>query len=572
MGIKLLPSVFFLTAFLVGSPGLSQDLVYQFQGDPNTDFGVSVATADDINQDGFPDILVGASRADGGRGSVYYYSGKTGAQLLVLSGEADGDDFGYSVSGLGDIDGDGFGNFLVGARRVGQLGRVYIYSGPVGALVAALDGETIGDSFGFWVDGAGDVDQDEYEDFIVGAPSFDHQGVGNSGRAYVYSGADLTPIHIFSGTGGSQRIGASVASAGDIDLDGHDDVIIGADGLGPGGFLYSGQSGSILYPIPGVHIYVGGAGDVNADGYPDFMAKTHSNFAFVYSGLDGSTIQSFSATHAVGGVGDVDNDGYDDVVGTSEPGATQVASGASGTFFPALPPATSLGGGRDFNRDGFNDVVIGRYESDTVWVYSMITAPQVTGIDIDRTRYTSTTPATITGSHFALGSNLEVLFNDVPSPSVSIVNDTTIVCEAPPNRPGPATVLVRNNLGEDSIASAFCYTPAILNVTEGDFHPGGYFVVRYLCDPGDTIFAIVGALPCVSISTPPFDGTLSLLPFNTLFLYQAWPFDQYPFDENIPDDPSLGGLQAGLQALIGPQLLGPGPDAAWTNCVTLSIH
>jgi hypothetical protein len=107
----------------------------------------------------------------------------------VFTGEAAGDSLGYSVSGAGDVNNDGYDDLIVGAPRsdVGgtDAGQAYVYSGQTGAILWTFTGEASGDEFGYSVSAAGDVNNDGYDDVIVGAPHKEAAG-GNAGRAYVY--------------------------------------------------------------------------------------------------------------------------------------------------------------------------------------------------------------------------------------------------------------------------------------------------------------------------------------------------------------------------------------------------
>ena len=122
-----------------------------------------IVVAGDVNGDGKTDFIVGAHAADpGGRsaaGSAYVYSGAGGVLLYQRDGGAAGDQFGYSVSAAGDVNGDGKADFIVGAHAADPGGRsaagsAYVYSGAEGSILHQRDGETAGDQFGTSVGGA----------------------------------------------------------------------------------------------------------------------------------------------------------------------------------------------------------------------------------------------------------------------------------------------------------------------------------------------------------------------------------------------------------------------------------
>jgi hypothetical protein len=199
-----------------------------------------------------------------------------------------------------------------------------------------------------------------------------------------------------------------------------------------------------------------------------------------------------------------------------------------------------------------------------------VLAPTVDAVVPDRTRYDQPVHTTVTGRNFARGSGTAVLFGGAPASNVVVVDDQTITCDAPTGSPGPADVTVSDTLGADTLVGGFTYTPAITIL--GTPQIGSSITIRYLCGPGDGLFAIYGAPPPVSVTTAPYDGTLCILPFHVLFYVPSWPFDQFDLNGTIPDEPSLSGVEVLLQALIGPSLTKAPWDASWTNCALLTIQ
>ncbi len=325
-------------------------------------FGISVATAGDVNGDGFADLIVGASQNDAGglnAGRAYVYFGGPGADGvadLVFTGAAAGDNFGVSVGTAGDVNGDGYDDVIVGASANDaagvDAGRAYVFFGGPGADAVAdltLTGAAAGDRFGNRVGAAGDVNGDGYGDVIVGATLNDAAGT-NAGRAYVFFGgaspdavADLT----LTGAAAGDQFGCAVGSAGDVNEDGYDDVIVGAaynDAAGTDAgraYLYfggaspnavadlvlTGRAAGDLFGLS-----VGTAGDVNHDGHDDLIVSAPYNDAcatdagavyifFGGPGLDGVadlTLTGLAAGDAFGysaqTAGDVDGDGYHDII------------------------------------------------------------------------------------------------------------------------------------------------------------------------------------------------------------------------------------------------------------------
>jgi hypothetical protein len=119
-----------------------------------------------------------------------------------LNGELDGDRFGEAVAVIGDVNHDGYADLLIGAPRNGATGdyagRVYLYSGADRTQLDFKSGAAAGDNFGASVAGAGDVNGDGYVDYIIGAPYHDAVA-SDAGRAYVFSGADGALLYTFDG-------------------------------------------------------------------------------------------------------------------------------------------------------------------------------------------------------------------------------------------------------------------------------------------------------------------------------------------------------------------------------------
>ena len=278
--------------------GQTGALLWTFTGEAAGDrFGVSVSGAGDVNNDGYEDLMVGAYTNDAGgiwAGRAYVYSGQTGALLWTFTGEAAADNFGNSVSGAGDVNSDGYDDLIVGAwlndAGGASAGRAYVYSGQTGVLLWTFTSEAAGDSFGVSVSGAGDVNNDGYDDLIVGAYGNDAGG-DDAGRAYVYSGQNGALLRTFTGAAAGDHFGVSVSGAGDVNNDGYADLIVGAQYNSAGGtnagraYVYSGRSGTLLCTFTGEAAYdcfglsVSGAGDVNNDGYDDLIVGAYLNDA-----------------------------------------------------------------------------------------------------------------------------------------------------------------------------------------------------------------------------------------------------------------------------------------------------
>lgn len=209
-------------------------------------------TAADLNDDGIPDLILGAPRPPlNGEdpGSVYVFFGPITGKFLasaadiILTGEQDNDEFGTSV-GAGDVDGDGADDLIVGAEQLFKVasGRAYIFYGPLSGAISAGEADAIligedsdpqdDDLFGQTVASPGDTNGDDLDDVLVGAP-FNYAGGTRSGRAYLFYGPLIGTIQaasadrIFTGSE-FDLLGTSVAAAGDANNDRLADVIVGA--------------------------------------------------------------------------------------------------------------------------------------------------------------------------------------------------------------------------------------------------------------------------------------------------------------------------------------------------------
>ncbi|HOW51996.1 MAG TPA: integrin alpha [bacterium] len=329
--------------------------------------GWSVASAGDVNGDGYGDVIVSAYRYDNGQtdeGVVYIYHGSaTGiapAYARRLEVDQANASFGISVAAAGDVNGDGYGDVIVGAFLYdnGQTdeGAAFIYHGSatgVGAQYARrLEMDQAGAWFGYSVASAGDVNGDGYGDVVVGAFLYDN-GQTDEGAAFIYHGSangiGMTADRTIEPDQAGAYFGYSVASAGDVNGDGFDDVVVGAylydHGQTDEGavFIYHGSVNGcgavydrMIEPDQAGANFgaaVASAGDVNGDGYDDVIVgarsydgnKTDEGAAFFYRGsADGLSIsanQKFESNQAdaffgrsVASAGDVNGDGYGDVL------------------------------------------------------------------------------------------------------------------------------------------------------------------------------------------------------------------------------------------------------------------
>lgn len=200
-----------------------------------------------------------------------------------------GDNYGWVGASLGDLNGDGTDDYGVTAvtdPAGGVLaGKAYVYSGSDGSelnTVTGLGGELLGWS----MDTAGDVNADGTPDYVIGAPGFGVNTPDVFGRALVVSGADHSMIHEFAASI-QTRLGTAVAGAGDIDGDGHDDILVGSENASATGeqagrvTLYSGADGTEIWSRNGEHPWdllgsaADGLSDLDGDGVEDVVVGAY---------------------------------------------------------------------------------------------------------------------------------------------------------------------------------------------------------------------------------------------------------------------------------------------------------
>ena len=461
--IQKLPLLLLPALSLVG-PLAAQASLYDIRGQAGARWGWDSAPLGDVDGDGVPEFLVGAPYASSNSvstGAVYIVSASNAYAVRTLWGQAAGDQFGRSVAGLGDIDGDGFADLIVGAPGTdgagSDRGALYVYSGATGLELASFQGAHDGDQLGWDVAGLGDTNFDGVGDYAASAP-WDSVVAPVSGMVTVWSGDSHTPLLVRRSSQPNSLFGWSIAGAGDVNGDGRRDLLIGAPTEHAGGMVDNGRAylysvaagtgaGALLWSRAGsqqsaqLGTSVAGLGDVDGNGLSDVAigepysdaGGIDSGRVLVCGGANGATIHDLigDAGHGFGlsvaGPGDVDGDGRADLIaggpfaddfGMNNRGNARIYSGASGVelyrqygYAAGDEMGRNVSGAGDLNGDGFDDLICAAPMSDGNGVDSGWTHLTLAGV---------TAPLTYcTGKLNSAGCTPSIGYTGCPSYSIS---------------------------------------------------------------------------------------------------------------------------------------------------------
>ncbi|MFN6475167.1 beta strand repeat-containing protein [Nostoc sp. DedQUE07] len=492
--------------------------------------GFSVSNAGDINNDGIDDLIIGASNASPngkdsagqtyvvfggtnlGSGGTFNPSDLNGTNGFIINGIAAGDASGFSVSNAGDINNDGVDDLIIGAYSADRngkdfVGQSYVVFGGTnlgsdgtfnlsdldGTNGFLINGIAAGDASGFSVSNAGDINNDGIDDLIIGASNASPNGNYLAGQSYVVFGGtnlgsggtlNLSSLNgsngfIINGIAEYDNLGNSVSNAGDINNDGIDDLIIGAEAdagqsyvvfggtnLGSGGTFnlsdLNGTNGFIIINAL-VNLSASNAGDINNDGIDDLIFgtpiaspndKSSAGQTYVVfggtnlgsggtlnlsdlnlsdlNGTNGFTINGIAEADfsgdSVSNAGDINNDGIDDlIIGATGPNTN--GKGTVGESYVVFG-GTNLGSGGTLNPTGNSrqDTFVFRPGdgNDTITDFAGVgkgTNPTAAAIaNVDTLQFTG---SGLTAQNLQLtqnANNLEVTFENVASTKVTLQN------------------------------------------------------------------------------------------------------------------------------------------------------
>lgn len=328
------------------------EIIHDWSGESAGDqFGWIARNIGDVDGDGIMDITSSAPTNNEGAksaGKIYVHSGKTGKLIWAYAAKEANGQLGMSIEAGGDVNGDGIPDVVAGAPYVN---KTWVFSGEDGKVLYEWTGSDEKGAFGRAVRGVGDVNQDGYDDVLIGEPyqiwggPLNSSKVADAGKAHLYSGKDGSILQSWRGENIGDGFGTAV---GGKTTDGQTLLLVGAPGVANGGqvYVYKGMKEKPFFMLEPDEtgsrlggMFMSVVGDVDGDGYQDVYASDFANGAlgastgraYIHSGKNGKQLFVFTGQGpgegfgiGVADAGDVNKDGFDDLV----IGAWQHASAA----------------------------------------------------------------------------------------------------------------------------------------------------------------------------------------------------------------------------------------------------
>ncbi|HCC84048.1 TPA: hypothetical protein DEP96_04350 [Candidatus Uhrbacteria bacterium] len=453
----------------------SANTVSEFTGEAPSDYaGTIVGPAGDVNNDGYADFLITAYQPGPGVGNglTYLIYGKAetfasqvslgAAGIIKFTGEAVNDAAGAMANGVGDVNNDGYDDFMIGATANDDTalnaGAAYLIYGQAADLVSAnlstaveFAGEATSDGAGVSISG-GDFNNDGYSDMLISAATYAANNLGRTylfyGKAEAFTSANLsTADAMFTGEVAEDASGINIDSAGDVNNDTYDDILIASaanDDAGTGAgaaYLIYGQAAALASASLSTAVEFTGeaagdaagnsvsrAGDINADGYDDFLigaplnndAASDAGAAYLIYGKAETFVSASLSTfveytgeaasdrsgNSVSAGGDINNDGYNDILISSRLSDDGAVDAGALYIVYYQPPTVSL--------SAATQTVAESVASGTVTAQLALAFP-----------YTVTVPYTVSGTATGGGTDYTLANGNITIPVGSTSGDVS---------------------------------------------------------------------------------------------------------------------------------------------------
>jgi hypothetical protein len=479
--------------------------------DANGNFGQSMAPVGDMDGDGFNDMAVGAPGWSANKGSISIHSGLDGSPIAGKSPGQASARFGATMINIGDVTGDGLDELLIGApgSNLGGIGAgsVFVYSYVTNTFAYAIHGSQAGEALGTSVGFMGDSDGDGFPELLVGSPNATVGGSPNTGLVQVFSGASGQPLLALEGMQAGEMFGSSVSSTSDVDGDGVDEIIVGApfrslllilNDLVGSADVISGATGATVKSFYGDTIgsefgtSVLGLGDQDGDGLGDIAvgapaAEGETGMVRICSPAKFEVIETLSGLfpmerfgHVLATVGDITGDGLANfAVGTEAQTIGSVTvyriSDLKNIYrFEPLLPGTGFGqavaGAGDLNEDGLGDIMVGApLETaggmpDAGYMRVLTTASAPIFEDVVGVHSTMSGELVVSGQ--SLLKNLQVEIDGIGYPTTFISPAEARVAVGPNLKGGYHDIRVLTDLGDHAVEDIVPRFPALKSGTD----------------------------------------------------------------------------------------------------------